>query len=293
MHSMKPADLSQDAWRVSVVIPAFNAAEHLGLAISTVLDQTRKVDEIIVVDDGSTDNTRNVVARYADEGVRYEWQPNQGSAAARNKGIISSSGNLIAFLDSDDCWLPRKIEQQLQLFEASPDLILVSGDQIFWDCERSLRKVRRFSDNGKGVNYKTEIIYENLIGNPSMVMVKRSAFDQSGLFDTAIRFGDDWEMWIRLVALGDVAFVPEPVAVYRWHKESLSQHNKKACLASYRRICRRGISQTVPPLLRPLAMVRVIKHSEFLYNYRAARGYVGSWMRRLTKPSDTSKELVS
>ena len=279
--------------RVSVVIPAYNASEHLGLAICSVLEQTRKVDEIIVIDDGSTDETRDVVLRYANQGVRYEWQKNQGSASARNRGVRLTSGDFIAFLDADDYWLPEKIERQLTMFKTSPALVLVSGDRIFWDVDRSLKRKQIFSNNTKLKNYQTEIVFENVVGNPSMVMIKRTVLDQSGLFDPALRFGDDWDMWIRVLALGEIAFVPEPITVYRWHKKSLSQSHKKACLASYRKICRRGINQTIPPLMRPLAFTKLVKHSEALYNYRALRGRLASGMRRLLRRSDANEKVTS
>lgn len=270
-----------DDRRISVVIPAYNASQYIAMAIDSVLDQTHRVDEIIVVDDGSTDKTQEVVARYEDKGVRYVRQPNQGSACARNTGIALASGKYIAFLDADDFWLPNKINQQVKTFEEKTDLALVSGDQIFWDQDRSFEKVREFSRRQWDTDSKKQIIFENIVGNPSMVMVKRSVLQQAGLFDPQIRFGDDWDMWIRVSEIGKIGFVQEPVAVYRWHKNSISQNQQKACLASYRKICRRGIHRSIAPIGRPMAYLKLVRHSDTVYYVRAIRGHAISALRRL------------
>ena len=266
---------------VSVVIPAFNASEHLSLAIESVLNQTHKVDEIVVVDDGSTDNTRDLIASYQAKGVRYLWQKNQGSACARNAGIEATNGRYIAFLDADDFWLPNKIKLQLELFDKSSRLVLVSGDQIFWDVDRSFKKLRKFSRHRNMKSLRTRVVFENIVGNPSMIMIARSALENSGLFDPTLRFGDDWDMWIRLAVIGDIDFVPEPVSVYRWHKQSLSHRHRKECLASYRRICLRGIHRTIHPAARPLAYAKLMRHSQVLYNFRALKGQLASCVHRV------------
>lgn len=277
---------------ISAVIPAYNASRYIAMAIDSVLDQTHKVDEIIVVDDGSTDNTPDIVAGYEARGVRYVRQHNQGSACARNAGVALASGKYIAFLDADDFWLPNKINLQLEIFRQSPDLALVSGDQIFWDQDRAFEKVREFSKRKWDGDSKKRIIFENIVGNPSMVMAKRSALQQAGLFDPEIKFGDDWDMWIRVSEIGEIGFVREPIAVYRWHKNSISQNHQKECLASYRRICRRGIHRSIAPLQRPMAYLRLVRHSDTVYHARAIRGRTVSALRRLL-PGEASRNQAT
>lgn len=267
--------------RVSVVIPAYNASQYIAMAIDSVLDQTLKVDEIIVIDDGSTDRTREVVAKYEAKGVRYVHQHNQGSACARNKGVELASGRYIAFLDADDFWLPNKINLQVRTFKENPGLALVSGDQIFWDQDKSFNKVREFSRRQWDSDSTKQIIFENIVGNPSMVMVKRSVLQQAGLFDAKIRFGDDWDMWMRVSEIGKIGFVQEPISVYRWHKNSISQSHQRACLASYRMICRRGIRRSITPIGRPIAYLKLVRHSDSFYYFRTIRRQTISMLRRI------------
>jgi glycosyltransferase involved in cell wall biosynthesis len=117
---------------VSVIVPTYNYAEFIGEAIKSVLDQTIQDFEILVIDDGSTDNTKEVVLSFGDK-VRYFYQSQQGPAKARNKGIVESKGEYIAFLDADDVWLPSKLEKQVNLFRSNPKLGMVVTDNFLFD----------------------------------------------------------------------------------------------------------------------------------------------------------------
>src|SRR5439155_16624014 len=117
---------------ISCIIPVFNGEKYLAEALDSIRAQTYRPIEIIVVDDGSTDGTRELVASYGDQ-VRYLWQPNSGPATDRNQGLSAASGEFVAFLDADDLWHPEKLERQMARFDARPDLdVCVAHVQNFW-----------------------------------------------------------------------------------------------------------------------------------------------------------------
>ena len=266
---------------VGVVIPSYNAADFLPQAIESVLKQTAIIDDIVVVDDGSTDQTEDVVKRFTEDGVRYIKQANQGSAGARNTGVRSLSTDYICFLDTDDSWLPNKTTLQRDILMRRFEIGLVSGDQIFWDPERSIRKVRRFSGQPTRHLLRRKLALSNIVGNPSMVMVRRSIFEDVGLFDPSLRFGDDWDMWLRIAANSDIAFADEPVAVYRWHSKNQSRCHQTACLRAYRQISLRAIQASLSLSSRLAAYPLLIRHTPLYTGYRSLRYLIGTHCRRI------------
>lgn len=213
---------------VSVVIAAYNAAEHIGRALRSLRRQSRVPDEIIVVDDGSEDNTA-AAARF--HGARVLTQSNAGPAAARNVGIRAASGEWIAFLDADDLWLEQSLERRLAAAQGRPEIGLVFSDFLFLD-ERGTRHrtgfddldaVRRFAGSRKG-----QTIYpsRDALGTAfpramfiltSTVLVRRSLLLGDELFDTAMRCAEDYELFLRLLKRTDAAVLDEPLTAYRRH----------------------------------------------------------------------------
>jgi glycosyltransferase involved in cell wall biosynthesis len=248
--------------RVSAVITAYNSEAFLAEAIDSILKQTRAVDEIVVVDDGSTDHTRQVVAEFADQGIKFIQQHNMGASAARNKGIRETSGEFVTFLDADDLWLEDKTLLQLNYFSEHPGAALVSGFAYWWNIAKGTRritgKVPRNIDS-----LRREILVHNVLGNPSMIMVRRATLAEVGLFDEKIRWGQDWELWMRLVERYEAGVVPEPVAVYRWHRDNLSHIRRWERMLSYWNVSRAGISKSKPAWRRPWLWAR--SWSNFTY----------------------------
>ena len=248
--------------RVSVVITTYNNAEYIADAIQSVLNQSRAVDEIVVVDDGSTDSTRRVVADFADQGIKFIQQQNKGAGAARNKGIRETSGEFIAFLDADDMWLENKTRLQVEYLAAHPDAALVSGYARWWNVNSDKAYIRgKMPRDMKDL--RRELLVRNVLGNPSMVMVRRSALEKVGLFSEKIRWGQDWELWQRLVQLYDAGMVPEPVTMYRWHQHNLSHVRKWERILSYWNVSRSAILQSEPIGRRPFLFAR--SWSNFTY----------------------------
>ena len=186
--------------KVSVVIPACNQAGYLTESIQSVLSQTYNDYEIIVVDDGSTDDTRAVVERMGG-GIRYVWQENQGLAGARNTGIRAARGEYVALLDSDDAWLPSFLASMMSLAKANPDAAVLYCGVIYmdqWGCY--LPQSGRMRILPTHELYETLLRYNFLI--PSTIVMNRSVVASAGFFDVAFRRLQDWELWIRLLKQG-------------------------------------------------------------------------------------------
>ncbi len=209
---------------VSVIIPTYNRAHLIGRAIQSVLNQTYQDFELIVVDDGSTDNTEEIVKDFQnkDERIKYIYQNNQGASGARNTGIKNAKGKYIAFLDSDDEWLPEKLEKQIQLFKNSKkkNLGFVGCNVLVVDEQTNKRYEYK---TPKYKNVFQRLLENNFIRSSSSVMVKKSVIDNVGLFDESLKNANDWEMWIRIAQKYDFDFVDEPLFKYYWHGGNITR----------------------------------------------------------------------
>lgn len=201
--------------RVSVVIPAYNSAQYLGEAVQSIFDQTFDDYEIIVVDDGSTDNTRDLVESYGGR-VRYVHQENGGASKARNRGIAEARGAYIAFLDADDCWEPDKLEKQVSLLERNPNLGMVFTDAVGFDENGLLPRMGRKKSLLLDGDVACNIFMYSGVGTPS-VMVPRMVFDKVGVFDEQLFLAEDDNMWIRIAAEYPVQLIDEPLTKVRDH----------------------------------------------------------------------------
>jgi len=183
---------------VSVIIPTYNRANLMKEAIKSVLKQTYQDFEIIVIDDGSTDNIEETVKGFNNFKIRYICHTdNQGVSAARNTGIRASRGKYIALLDSDDEWLPEKLDKQIKILQdGSPKLGVVYSDLLYIDENgKSMNKLR----NRKKEGYIYEdLLGENYVGPPSTLLVRKECFHKVGLFDDLVDTMEDWDMSIRI-----------------------------------------------------------------------------------------------
>jgi glycosyltransferase involved in cell wall biosynthesis len=206
---------------VTVIIPTYNRAHLLSRAIRSVLCQTFQEWELIIVDDGSVDNTEEIVKSFSDPRIRYiRHQANRGSSAARNTGIQMARGKYIAFLDSDDEWLPEKLEKQLNIFENSDDEVgVVYTGAVFIDDENGKQRIKK--PRAKGWIFIEELAF-NPVGSTSRVMVKRECFDKCGGFDEEMPCHEDWDMWIRLAEQYKFDYVEDPLVRYFEHRGSVS-----------------------------------------------------------------------
>src|SRR3989338_2869812 len=206
---------------VSVIIPTYNYGHVVCEAVESVLHQTYTNLEVIVVDDGSQDDTRQRVEKYRDR-IRYVYQPNKGLSAARNTGIKEAKGDYIAILDSDDIWLPTKIEEQMKVFAQYPEVGLISCSGIEVDENgKVLDKVPR-----KGFSSKKELmenlISRNVISGGSNAIFKKECISKVGLFDEDLNSAEDWDMWLRIANHYDVNVIDHPLVKMRVSQNSMS-----------------------------------------------------------------------
>lgn len=208
--------------KISVVIPTYNAAQYVGEAIESVLNQTFKDYEIVVVDDGSTDNTEELLQKYVDR-IRYIKQKNGGEGAARNRGIREAHGEWVAFLDADDLWLPHKLKVQMEFVEQHPDVDFIYGDTSVFDSNRVLSKSvfsERQPHEGRIIK---NLLRENCVPILS-VIARKKCFEKSGLFKEGMKYCTDYEMWLRFAKYFKFGYVNEVVASCRKHEKGVSQN---------------------------------------------------------------------
>jgi glycosyltransferase involved in cell wall biosynthesis len=216
--------------KIAVIIPAYNQSQYLSQAIQSVLEQTFSDWEAVIVDDGSTDETRNVTLSYQDPRLHYVYQENRGLSAARNTGIRHSTAPHLSFLDSDDMFLPEKLTLLLATLEQSPDLGLVAGQAVPVDEYGS--RVGKIMDTPL-----PEQVERLLLGNPlhvGSVLVRRSWQEQAGFFDESLRSYEDWDMWLRLGYLGcRMGYVDQPVSLYRFHTAQMTRIGTQMTTATF------------------------------------------------------------
>jgi glycosyltransferase involved in cell wall biosynthesis len=213
--------------RVSVIIPAFQSQARIGRTLSRLDRQTFSDFEIIVVNDGSTDETSATVRRLMDTDprIRVIEQANEGIAAARNRGIEAARGAVLAFLDDDDLWLPRKLELQLARLDAVPHAAVVSCFSALVDTEGRLLGWR-FGGQTEGDVYR-EMLEWDMISGGSVALVARRPLEEAGGFDTSLPDRADWDLWIRLARRHPFTCVPRTLVGYTRRAGSVSQNHER------------------------------------------------------------------
>jgi glycosyltransferase involved in cell wall biosynthesis len=213
----KEKELPEGRALVSVVIPCYNQAHFLSEAIESVLCQGYTNVEVVVVDDGSTDNASEVASRYERAGVRLIRQENRGRSAARNRGLDEAQGKYVVFLDSDDRLLPEALEVGVKDLEAHPACALVFGRTSVVGTDGS----------SPMTDYYGELLRGNYIGTPGAVMFRRSVFDSVGGFDTTLHAAEDYELYLRVASEFPIHKHGELVLDYREHEANTSRDSAK------------------------------------------------------------------
>ena len=207
---------------VSVIIPTYNRGWIVRDAIDSVLGQTYADVELIVVDDGSTDRTSDTLNSYGDR-LRVIRQANQGVSAARNRGIDNTSGPLIALLDSDDIWLPKKLAVQIDFFKRNPAALICQTEEIWI---RNGLRVNPGKRHRKPSGMIFEPSLELCLVSPSAVMVRRELLEDVGLFDESLPACEDYDLWLRVGCRFPVHLIDKPLTIKRGgHEDQLSRQS--------------------------------------------------------------------
>lgn len=198
---------------ISVVIATYNMGQYIDQAVDSILQQTWKKLEIVVVDDGSTDNTSHVMQRYQDDPrVIYIKNQNQGQPKAKNCGIKHTQGDFIAFCDADDLWEPNKLQVQLPLFD-NPDVGIVYSEVSNID-EHNNRYVKAPNETRHIGKVTSQLLIENFVPFGTSV-IRRACIEKNGIFDENFRMGIDWDLWLRYSLDWEFAYTPERTYIYR------------------------------------------------------------------------------
>ena len=206
---------------ISVIIPTYNRCDLLKRAINSVIKQTITPKEIIIVDNGSTDQTFQMVSSLFPE-INYFIEKKRGVSAARNKGILESKSKWIAFLDSDDAWKPTKLEKQMEYSVFNQDKYrIIHTDETWYRNKKFLNQLKKHKKSGGNI-FKNSLHLCCI--SPSSVVLKKQIFDDYGLFDENLEVCEDYDMWIRITAKEEVGFLDSPLVLkYGGHSDQLSK----------------------------------------------------------------------
>ena len=217
--------------RVSVIIPTYNRAGLVAESVQSVLAQKSTDFEIIVVDDGSTDDTKQVIESFAESRIKYVYQNNQGAPAARNAGLAHARGEYIMFLDSDDVLTEDALRQGTQVLSDNNDVAFSFGQAYLMDESRHVFGMRKQAGQTSYIRAGTEEIRQAILnGNhipTSTIMARRKCLSETGLFENSFRDGsEDFQFWVRLAKSYAVAYIASPLVKYRVHQTSMTQERK-------------------------------------------------------------------
>lgn len=210
---------------VSVIIPAYNSERFLTAAVESVLAQTYPEVEVIIVDDGSTDNTAALADTLAEQDgcvrIKVLKQENSGQAAARNAALQVARGELIGFLDADDVYLPNKLRDQVSFLQNHPEYDLVHAD--YYICDENLEPITLHHKGQPPLPFPDLFVYRNWFP-PVVPLLRSSLVKKVGGFDVAFRGAEDWDYWIRCAQVSNFGYLPSAVAKYRTHS---GQHHMR------------------------------------------------------------------
>lgn len=257
-----PTTLSEAG--VSVVIPAFNYGQYLERAVRSALAQQHRPIEVIIVDDGSADQTPELGRRLAAESpcVRYLRQENAGLSAARNTGIRAALHPLVAFLDADDEWLPGMLDAAITAFRAQPpETGLVACNSFRIDFAGNPIGEKRTAPRGDRFFTAADILMKTRF-MPSCVVARRSCFDTAGFFDTGLRSSEDRDMWLRIAAGHRVFYVDRALVRIRKHGGNMSR-NADRMRRAMRRVRQKALHARIVPATRAGFWLRVLAVDHF------------------------------
>lgn len=253
--------------KVSVIIPAYNYGHYVGEAVESALNQNIPELEVIVIDDGSTDNTKDVLEKYISQ-IKYMYQPNRGLPAARNAGICAASGDYIAFLDADDRWLSNKLQLQMEQFVKHPKVGLIYSDAyILSDKGCEGRLLEKFTKYPVG-NVHNKLFQENFIPVCTAIVAKQ-CFEKVGLFDESLKSAEDYDLWLRLTRFFEVDCVPQPLVMYRKHSANMSADEERMLINKIR-VLQKNIENTLPATSNH----SMVKNRIALLKYQLGRHYM-------------------
>ena len=245
--------------KISVIIPTFNRKKTLGRAIQSVSDQSLSPFEILIIDDGSNDGTKEWI-KESFQDIKYIYQDNQGVSSARNKGIKYAYGDWVAFLDSDDEWLPNKLYEQVKAIGSNQEIKFFHTNEIWI---RNGVRVNQMKKHKKYGGYIFEKCLDICRISPSSALIKKEIFDDIGTFDESLRVCEDYDLWLRITSKYPVVFLDIPL-IYKYggHAGQLSKVNdgiESYRIQSLEKIIKSGVLSNEQKLLAVNTLVNKMK----------------------------------
>ena len=245
--------------KISVIIPTFNRKKTLGRAIQSVSNQSLSPFEILIIDDGSNDGTKEWV-KESFQDIKYIYQNNQGVSSARNKGIKYAYGDWVAFLDSDDEWLPNKLYEQVKAIGSNPEIKFFHTNEIWI---RNGVRVNQMKKHKKYGGYIFDKCLDICRVSPSSVLIKKEIFDDIGTFDESLRVCEDYDLWLRITSKYRVVFLDIPL-IYKYggHAGQLSKVNdgiESYRIQSLEKIIKSGVLNNEQKLIAVNTLVNKMK----------------------------------
>ncbi len=224
---------------ISVIIPVFNGEKTIRETINSILNQTFQDIEVIIINDGSTDATLEIIESISDSRIKIFSYPNAGLSASRNRGISLAKKEYISFIDADDLWTPDKLESQWQALQSNPQAaVAYSWTDYIDESSKFLKSGRRVKVNGDAFS---KLLVANFLENGSNPLIEKTALDKVGGFDESLFAAEDKDMWLRLAANYDFVCVEKPQILYRTSTNSMSTNLKRQEAASLQ-VIKRGFS---------------------------------------------------
>jgi glycosyltransferase involved in cell wall biosynthesis len=241
---------------VSVIMPAYNSEKTITESIKSVLCQTYKFWELIIINDGSTDNTENLIKSFNDNRIIYIYQNNKGVSAARNLGLTLSTGSYIGFLDSDDIWESNKLEIQINYFKNNNEISMIHTDFMTFKDSIDHCKYKKYIEPYNNINtYFYRLLINDIIVTSSVIL-KKEVYDKVGLFDNSFYGVEDWDYWIRVSKNFNISYIDNCLTYYRENEAGISKNLKRQLNQEFL-IRRKHLTFNVPK--------NVIKLSEWQY----------------------------
>ncbi len=277
---------------ISIIIPTYNRAQYLVRAIDSVLKQSYRNWELIIIDDASDDRTEEIIASYLkNPQITYQKLPfNKGVSHARNRGVDKALGEWIAFLDSDDEWLPHKLQEQLTLWHERPDLRVIHGEEIW------IRAGKRVNQKKIHQKFGGQIFEKCLplcLISPSCVMLEKSLYLEMGGFDEDFIVCEDYDLWLKITSLYEVGFVKDPIIKkYGGHEDQLSARYRAMdfyrvkALERILRIRELGDEWEKAVCAIMVKKASILKQGYIKHNNNENLAYVDSLLKRFSKETE-------
>lgn len=217
---------------VSIIVPVYNAERTIDETINSVISQTYTQWELILINDGSTDNSEEKIKSFNDARIIYHKQKNQGVASARNLGLRSAKGDLIAFLDSDDLWSTKKLSSSIELIQRSHCDLVYTKIRMFTDSVNTSVAYEYSEPINEENDYYRLLIFDYI---PTLtVVIKKDVLDDIGYFDSSLYGTEDWDLWIRVAKKYKIKFLSEELAFYRYLETGISKNRNNHLLEEFK-----------------------------------------------------------